>query len=57
MNSLSQGPLDLWLQRLALSAMVALALAILGVGVALYGPFAEGPNAPQPVSQLIQEAR
>jgi hypothetical protein len=41
-------PLDRWIQRMTLAALVGLAAALVATGVALYGPTAHaGPAAVQ----------
>ena len=42
-------PLDTWLQRAAAAAMVALAIALIAVGVRLYAP--AHPTLPTPAAR------
>ena len=45
--------LDRWIQRVTLAAMVALAAALLGVGVALYASTSEAHQAPAAATQSV----
>lgn len=42
--------LDRWIQRGSLAALFAVALALLTVGVALYGPASEAQATPPPAA-------
>jgi hypothetical protein len=41
---------DRWIQRAAVACMVGFAVALVGVGIALYAPRAEAPGAPQDIA-------